>query len=231
MFRNLFTRELKTIAGGETAKTDELQTSEKAFDAVKLSLVNLAEVITKFKVYDAVQWVGFTENWHKNRSGISFTKYNRGDIVYLDLGAQNFGHEPSYSHTCIVLGSTYDMVLIAPCSSKAYGKEKVINATPADGFAKNTGIQAKCCRWVSKNRVISVSGKTNASILKKIDETILNFVPLHYQILDDCKKREKEKNREIFQLKKEKADFRKENIALQKQIKELQKEIVALKSK
>ena len=98
----------------------------------------------------------------------------------MDLGAQNFSHEPSYTHACVILANRYDSILVVPCSTKQYGTNHsgIIDATPADGFLRNTGIQSENFRWVSKNRVVSLTGrKVSSDVLNKLDAALLSFAP------------------------------------------------------
>lgn len=100
--------------------------------------------------------------------------------MFLDLGAQNFKYEPSYTHACIVLANRKKSILIVPCSSQKYksGYRDVIDATPADGFMKNTGIQSESFRWVNKNRIVSrTCKKVSSAILEKIDQVLVSFAP------------------------------------------------------
>lgn len=165
-----------------TAKQDILQTNIKVFEAVKLVFVNLIDEITRLSVYNAAHWVCNVDRWIDNLSHDNTTTYQRGDIVFLDLGAQNFKYEPSYTHACVVLANRKKTILIVPCSTKKYGSKHsdIIDATPADGFRRNTGIQAESFRWVNKNRVVSHTGqKVSSAVLEKLDQVLISFAPSH----------------------------------------------------
>lgn len=167
-------------AKGGNAKQVGLSQNHKVFDAVKLVFLNLVDEILKFKVYDAAHWACNIDRWIDNLNTDNRITYKRGEIVFLDLGAQNFGHEPSYTHACIVLQNRNNSILVVPCSTKKYGKgySDIIDATPSDGFMKNTGIQSESFRWVSKNRVVSRPGnQVTPSILDKLDEVLVSFAP------------------------------------------------------
>jgi len=162
------------------AKEQEVRNNPTVLDAIKLSFANLIDTIVDAKTYNAVHWVCNIDRWHNNQGASNTTTYKRGEIVFLDLGAQNFKHEPSYTHACIVLANRYDSVLIVPCSTKQYGTGHmgIINATQADGFVKNTGIQSECFRWVSKNRIVSRTSKqVSPAILNQLDEILVSFSP------------------------------------------------------
>ena len=165
-----------------TAKSDDLRSNVKVFDAVKLIFLNLADEITRLPVYNAAHWTCNVDRWIDNLQSENSTTYRRGEIVFLDLGAQNFKYEPSYTHACIVLADRKNSILIVPCSTKKYGSgyRDIIDATPADGFMRNTGIQSESFRWVNKNRVVSQTGKhVSSDVLEKLDQVILSFAPAH----------------------------------------------------
>ena len=171
---------LQQEANQTNAKQQPVRNNQTVFDAVKLSFANLIDSITGLATYNAAHWACNIDRWHNNLSTNNTITYKRGDIIFLDLGAQNFSHEPSYTHACIVLADRYDSILVVPCSTKQYGTNHtgIIDATSADGFIKNTGIQSENFRWVSKNRVVSKTGnKVSPAVLDKLDQVLLSFAP------------------------------------------------------
>lgn len=96
---------IETESKRPTAKNDALRNNTTVFDAVKLVFVNLIDEITKLPVYNAAHWVCNIDRWIDNLNSENTTTYSRGEIVFLDLGAQNFKYEPSYTHACIILAS------------------------------------------------------------------------------------------------------------------------------
>lgn len=147
---------------------------------------NANDSLKEFSCYEMAHWINYTDRWLSSRISAQNTKgYKRGTIVFVDLGAGNFGHEPSFSHPAVVLAQTKDSILIAPCSSKKYGSgyPEIVDAEPSDGFSSKTGIQTKSIRWISKNRVISVAGTTTTDILNKIDTLLLQTIPLHARMI------------------------------------------------
>lgn len=164
------------------AKTDRLSHCADVLDAVKLCFLNLIDVITHLPVYNAAHWACNVDRWIDNLQAENTTTYARGEIIFLDLGAQNFKYEPSYTHACIVLANRKQSILVVPCSTKKYGSpyRDIINATPADGFMRNTGIQSECFHWVNKNRVVSKTGNfVSKNVLDKLDQVLLSFAPSH----------------------------------------------------
>lgn len=124
-------------------------------------------------------WINNIDRWLHNRHAENIVSYKRGSILFVDLGANNFRYEPSFTHPCIVLAQNKNFILIVPCSSKKYGKNfpDVIDATINDGFSCNTGIQIKHFQWVSKNRVISSMGAASSRVLTLIDQELLKLIP------------------------------------------------------
>lgn len=176
----------RTRIEGETrsadAKRQRLHDNSTVLDAVKLLFVNIIDEIMKLPVYNAAHWVCNMDRWIDNLQSDNKTTYQRGEIVFLDLGAQNFKYEPSYTHACIVLANRSKSILIVPCSTKKFrsGYRDIIDATPANGFMKNTGIQSESFRWVNKNRVVSRTGKrVSSDILDRLDHVLVSFAPSH----------------------------------------------------
>ena len=176
----------RTRIEGETrsadAKRQRLHDNSTVLDAVKLLFVNMIDEIMKLPVYNAAHWVCNMDRWIDNLQSDNKTTYQRGEIVFLDLGAQNFKYEPSYTHACIVLANRSKSILIVPCSTKKFrsGYRDIIDATPANGFMRNTGIQSESFRWVNKNRVVSRTGKrVSSDILDRLDHVLVSFAPSH----------------------------------------------------
>lgn len=178
------------------AKIQKASTDDTVYDSFKLSIANVIDALKELSVYDMAQWINHIDRWIKNRASNNTQNYGRGCIVLLDLGAQNFRYEPSYTHPCIIIAETKCMALVVPCSSKRYGKgySGIIDATTGDGFSSNTGVQADSFRWVNKNRIISPVGRTSNNILDKIDRYILDLTPTY-------KKEKAHLNAEIASLK------------------------------
>ena len=176
----------RTRIEGETrsadAKRQRLHDNSTVLDAVKLLFVNIIDEIMKLPVYNAAHWVCNMDRWIDNLQSDNKTTYQRGEIVFLDLGVQNFKYEPSYTHACIVLANRSKSILIVPCSTKKFrsGYRDIIDATPANGFMRNTGIQSESFRWVNKNRVVSRTGKrVSSDILDRLDHVLVSFAPSH----------------------------------------------------
>lgn len=172
---------METEAKQQNSKSIKANTNDTVYDSFKLSISNVIDALKDLSIYDMAHWINNIDRWIKNQNHENTQTYSRGRIVYLDLGAQNFRYEPSYTHPAIIIAENKNMVLIVPCSSKKYGKglPGIIDATSADGFSSNTGVQVDCLRWVHKNRIISAVGRAKGTILDKIDRHILDMTPTY----------------------------------------------------
>ncbi|WP_310735664.1 type II toxin-antitoxin system PemK/MazF family toxin [Paenibacillus thiaminolyticus] len=129
-------------------------------------------------------------------------------MVFIELGAMNFGYEASYEHPAIIIANSYNTVLLAPCSSKTYGRGRkdVIDLPKSDttGLTSDSGIGVGGIRWISKNRILNRSGKvTNPIILEKVDEYLLNSL-FFYKVLSA------HHDNEIFDLKRKQSALKAE---------------------
>lgn len=205
------------------AKSLPVNANGTVFDNVKLAFVNLVETIAGLHVYDAAHWACNIDRWQKNLASDNRTTYKRGTIVFLDLGSQNFKFEPSYTHACVVLADRRSSILVVPCSTKKYNSHysDIINATPEDGFSRHTGIQSESFRWVSKNRVVSSTGKqVSARILDQLDAVLVSFAPSN-------KKRIRAMEEEIKTLRADKEALELRNRELESALKRMESECVA----
>ncbi|MED1953575.1 hypothetical protein [Brevibacillus centrosporus] len=160
-----------------TSKTSLGENNTPVFQGFYLVMCNIKEKIRKFSVYDMGHWSVFVDRWLNNFTYVNNNTYQRGQIVKVDLGANNFRYEPSYSHPCIIIAASKDNILIVPGSTKKYGSRynNIISVpnTPG-GFARPTGLQMEGVRWVHKNRITSsVLGNADVSVLKQVDEYLL----------------------------------------------------------
>ena len=131
---------------------------------------------------------------------------------YLDCGTVR--RNVKCLSICLLKGYTLcTPSFIVPCSSKKYGRgfPEIIDATPADGFSKNTGIQTNSLRWISKNRVISQYGRVSNRVLNELDKKVIELVPRYHKTLT-------QKDKEIDELKNK-------NNELQAKINELEEKL------
>ena len=177
---------VETLSKQQNSKQTHGLTDPVLYPLFSLTHTNFTDTLRSLSTYEMAHWINYSDRWLRNRINKSNTiGYKRGTILFVDLGSGNFGHEPSFTHPAIVLAQTKESILIVPCSSKKYGKgfPEIIDATPNEGFATNTGIQTNSFRWISKNRVLSVIGTTSSTILDKIDEELLKTIPSYQKKL------------------------------------------------
>lgn len=170
---------IEDTAKTANAKIDKGNSDTDVFDTFKLAVCNIIEIQSALSKYDMCHWINYIDRWICNNARNNSISYGRGAIVNVDLGAQNYKHEPSYLHPCIILCESKYSALVVPCSSKQYSKGYigVIDAEVSDGFSVKTGVQMQAYRWVHKNRIISPVGHVNGSLLDKIDREMLSIIP------------------------------------------------------
>ena len=205
---------LDSISKSYNSKKTLGETNHELLDLYKQIIWNIIDLTNKFSVYEMSHWINNKDRWIYNRNTDNRKEYHRSCIVIVDLGATNFRYEPSFAHPCIVLVDRFNSMLIAPCSSKKYGKglRNIIDAKKdIDGFSIDTGIQIESIRWVHKNRVVSIAGHASPRIMEAIDKYILSITPAY--------RREKAKIKAI----------KSELITSKKEIEKLNNEIKVLK--
>lgn len=164
------------------SKTIDGKTDDYVHSSFKKIIWNVIDEVREFSIYEMAHWINNMDRWLHNRKCKENLKgYRRGDILLVDLGANNFRFEPSFTHPCIVLQDRRNTIYAVPCSTKKYGKgyPEIIDATSADGFKSNTGIQIESARWIHKNRIVSKNGKVNSRVLNEIDLYLLNNIPTY----------------------------------------------------
>ncbi|MCM1357610.1 MAG: type II toxin-antitoxin system PemK/MazF family toxin [Prevotella sp.] len=199
---NINRQSMDSAANQPYSKSRNANADNVVYDHFKLSIANVIDTLKDLSIYDMAQWINNIDRWIKNKTFKNTKTYGRGCIVFLDLGAQNFLYEPSYTHPGIIIAENKNMVLIVPCSSKKFSKKipGIINATPADGFISNTGVQVDSLRWVSKNRIISTVGQISNNILNQIDRYILDITPTHTKEIMELKSENARLQRELDRL-------------------------------
>lgn len=201
----MFKIDRKTIentAKTANAKMDKGNSDANVFDIFKLSICNIIEIQSALSKYDMCHWINHIDRWISNNARNNSISYGRGTIVNVDLGAQNYKHEPSYQHPCIILCESKYSALVVPCSSKQYGKGYigVIDAEVSDGFSVKTGVQMQAYRWVHKNRIISSVGHITGSLLDKIDKEMLSTIPTYKLEIAKLNANIEQKQKEIDKL-------------------------------
>lgn len=207
-------RRLKSYTVQVDAKSEPAKSDPELLDIYKLKMWNVMDYLQELKIYDLAQWIIAHDRVLANLIRDNTAKYKRGDVLMVELGASNFKYEPSFEHPAVVLHNDFRKLLVAPCSSQKFGKgyPEVIDADPSDGgFKKATGIQMNDVRWISKNRVATRLGTiTNQSLLNKIDDYMLKFLPKYQSLFD-------KQNERIAELQDELAELQLKHSALEEQ--------------
>lgn len=172
-----------------------------------------------FTLHELALWIKSFDTYLKKKRINSNHKYNKRDIVLVELGS-NIGGDLSYQHPCVVIQNQYDKVFVVPCSSskvsKAYdnsGKlhSEYVIAETSDGFHKKTAIITNNAKWISKASIVKkYPYQVNPELFKEIYNT--TFSQAFW-----------EKKNQLDNLEKIK-----ENLILEKQA--LEDEIIKLKS-
>lgn len=140
---------------------------------LKMFILDLYSVLKNFSVYDLAQWLLCTNNWIQNYKTSKNIPCKRGDIIMVDLGSNNFGHEASYAHPCVVLFQQKDFLIVLPGSTGKYKNKSSFNFDCIEGFAHPSGIQLDQVRYISKSRITTgVLGNVGTSTLNYIDSFI-----------------------------------------------------------
>jgi len=173
---------MSSITKIANAKSANGKSNSDAVNSYKSIIWNLIENIGEFSLYEMAHWNAFIDRWLHNRQTLNKSTYKRGEILFVDLGADNFRFEPSFTHPCIVLINRKTSLFVVPCSTKKFGQGHfdIIDAySGKDGFSQNTGIQIEATRWVNKNRVISSVGFTSPRVLDEINKYMLKQIPTY----------------------------------------------------
>ncbi|MDF2650000.1 MAG: hypothetical protein K0Q73_5805 [Paenibacillus sp.] len=172
---------------GTAKKVNQGITVPTLADEYKKSVWNLMDTTNIMDAYSMMNWIIHVDRWRVNLGRTSITPYVRGDIVYVEWGAMNFGYEPSYEHPGVVISNGHNTVLVAPCSSQTYGKGHTgvfdLPTTDATGLTQDSGVSAGAIRWISKNRIINKAGEVhNPKILYNIEEFLAENTLLYQAI-------------------------------------------------
>jgi len=138
--------------------------------------------------------------------------YQPREIVYIDLGGNNFGVEASYEHPAVVVHNGYYFLLVIPGSTGRFGKsDYILNANEKENFEHSTGLQIDQIRVIDKSRVIR---RTN----KKVSVELMGDI--NRKILDKY----------LYPVSKELSSVRRENEMLKSQNEKLKDELNQLKN-
>jgi mRNA-degrading endonuclease toxin of MazEF toxin-antitoxin module len=215
--RRKIKRDVKAL--GERKKYEKGLSVKDLADSYKMSVWNMMDMLQEKDAYTMLNWVVHVDRWIENFGIDVRTKYKRGDIVFVEWGAMNFGFEPSYEHPGLVIANAYNTVLVAPCSSQTFGKGHKgvfdLPKTGARGLKEDTGVSANAVRWISKNRIVDHIGSVlDFKILDQVEEYLMNqlFFTLvveayHENEIFDLNRKMKSLNQQLMEIKNELRSF------------------------
>lgn len=164
----------------------------------------------KINSYELALWITSMSHYVKKRGKSETRPYKEGQILNVDLGNNNYGHEFSFFHPCVVLLDKSSKLFVVPCTSQIKGDaHKYLIGDKIDGFYKPTRLLIDEARFIDKTRVISSLGKVTNSFLKKVRNELFCFLfrgKSHYiekleGLLEQCKDELEAKDAEIAKLK------------------------------
>ncbi|MDT8716990.1 type II toxin-antitoxin system PemK/MazF family toxin [Clostridium sp. 19966] len=210
--------DLNIIADDVNQKTVDCKTNIMIRSNMYPFIKKYMEYLETLNSYEVASIFIDVGKWEKSRKK-SFDKstkpfrYNQRDIVFVNLGASNYGFEASYKHPFIVFANGFNWILGIPCSTGRYKvkNEYIIKGERSDGFQEPTGIQLDKIRIIDKWRIEGdIKGRLSATKFKEINEKLIE---LYFQNIDKKMKR----------LLKENFDLKNENEKLLEKINEYEK--------
>lgn len=206
---------LKLLKSDFNNKKIKSKDNHKAMLQFFYSQNNIFKFIQKFDVYELALWIKSRVNYIDRKNICSTNNYPEKSILFVDFG-NNYFSELSYEHTCVVLKEGNQKIFVVPCSSSLFGKTTskktglmyphYIEVLSDDGeFSKNTALILNDAKWVSKNRVISNTGKkVNSKLFKEIlDKTLSITFESKYKELINLEKIKIRQENDIEQIRKE----------------------------
>lgn len=223
--------QLKQDSNNKNIKSKE---NHKAMLQFFYSQNNIFKYIkANFYVYELALWIKSKTNYIERKNSKNTTNYSPRNILYIDLG-HNIGSELSYEHVCIVIKAEYDKLFVVPCSSSRVNRAinpKTNNLFPeyilgetTDGFSKKTVLLINEAKWLSKNRVISNTGKSiSKTLFKTIYDETFNYIFKPKQRQIEVLEKIKNEQKNIIN------DLTKDNLLKEKEIEVLKTELKELK--
>lgn len=158
----------------QNSKKTPANTLVELLRELQMFFLELYSELKNISIYHLSQWILGSYYWIKNRNKKVKKSFNRGDIIYADLGHSNYGYEASYEHPCVVIYNGYDFLLVIPGSTGRHGVRSDFILSCDNGFQHPTGLQLDQVRYISKARVKSdVVGRVDTTILDYINDFIL----------------------------------------------------------
>ncbi|MCC0567521.1 type II toxin-antitoxin system PemK/MazF family toxin [Brevibacillus borstelensis] len=221
---------IRAIADDDTYKGVSATAEQTILDNYPLATDKLKNFIDNQSAYDAASVMLEWKHWEQFKNNTTKPwKYRLRDIVFVNLGASNYGYEASYKHPCIIFGHMFNEVLVIPCSKGRYNKTSdfIIKGETADGFMHPSGIQLDKIRVISKNRIQgTVLGRVAIPKFNEITNKLIElyFEPVKSRI-DNLEKRVTDLTRDNQSLTTSNEALTKTNEELSSKIEELEKQL------
>lgn len=170
-------------------------------DELEKILSNIKEIINNTTIEESIKFILWQGIWNdfgiygnlkdearyfgKNKNTYLYTNFTKGDVLSVDFGVTNIGHELSYTHSGIVIADYDKIVTVIPLTS--IKKYKNINDYPSsikdmmipiyhndyEVIQEDSYIMIHQIRTVSKNRITKTIGTLkDTDILTIIDKKL-----------------------------------------------------------
>lgn len=167
---------LKQLISDKTNKTKPAIGEKGLIEDLITFMAGLCNYVIKFTIYDLAQWILGINNWIKQNRTTKFATYRRGQIVYIDFGPNNFGHELSYTHPSVVIFSQALFLVVIPGSTAKYGAKSGFIYDCTTGFDEPTGLMLDQIRYVSKSRVVTRYDRNGKPKIQFVGTDVLQYI-------------------------------------------------------
>lgn len=217
---------VRSIKEDKTLNKTQTSTSQDILSELKKAITNKERVLINKAIYESCSWIESNDMWINDKQGNlnNTNDYNRRKLVTVDLGAAHLGSEAAFLHPAVVLYEERDWVLIAPITSKKFGKGlDILVDIPkgsCSGLTENSTVQVDHIRAISKRRITgTLPGTMPNPFMDKINKVILEkYIP---HVSRNYKKIINDNNR----LKTENKQLRDENATLKETIKQYEEQL------
>lgn len=204
----IYLDEVRAIKASSAARTTIARDNIPLTDQIEKADRDLASLVLDLSVSDACTWLESTDLWCRDKRGSDDVKneYRRGKLITVRLG-QGVGHEAEKDHPAVVLVGGMDSVVIAPITSKKYGKglPLLIDVPQGScaGLNKNSTIQLDQIRAISKKRITeSLRGVLPANYMDKVSMALLvHYAPYLYKEYQRLQQEKQDLEKELRTLK------------------------------
>ena len=191
------------------------------------------EIILNQNIFTACSWLIWSDLLIKDKTTNSkaSNSYKRRKLIKVELGTDNIGSEASFEHPAVVLYEEWDWLLIAPITSKKFGKELDllvdIPKGACSGLPENSTVQLDHIRAISKKRVSeTLKGSLPTYYMDRINEVMLKYyIPPLYEELTNLKQSNKSLRQENMLLRNERIKLQEDLLSIIDEKKQIEKTI------